>query len=693
MDAVAALAQSMCEGFATFAPLTTESTRLLEAGMNTCNDWSRVRLLCPSAQDLASLSRIRQCCFHVGGPADLFLLGDFGRGVVSLQDGIELPSGLYDSTFSGRCILSDGCRVSSTLVVKNVFLGESACVVGCGKVVCEGETTFGNGETFSVGPENGGRDLKLEVGMRFAHICRLAFKLDASKYNGQVAERLNPSSLTVLAARVEAFRCDVIRNSIVGPAAVLSCSTIDTCTLASSPERPVLVTHGAHLFGSILQNGCKASHGCRAEKVFLLESACLGENARVVQSVIGPDSTVAGGECHHSLLGPFVGFHHHSLLIATMWPHGRGNMGYGSMNGSNHTGRVNDQECWMGEGCFLGLGAAIKFPANMLGSPYSLVASATVVTPQKLRMPFSLLIDGGGGGGGEGGTALVVKPGWVLASSPYTIERASFKFMSRRKAKQHTTSYAIVRPTLVDLVRSAKRRLGIYKAGGPDGAIRKVAFISSASIDAGIQAYTAFLQRYALWGLLYVAKNAAFPARLRKVLQSSDRLSLPAADDDDSQLKFLAMDLDELDELDELELGESDAPPLFDPSAIDWFIRSDRPRVLLHQLQVLREELFDSDPNIGPLLDSLFGADGNSSEKLSLPAEHLRAALALLVRLENQYKDAVLESKNRDTPRGEQVIEDFQRVNSFCRTEGKDSVTDRAAKRAAQVEKFVANLL
>ena len=48
---------------------------------------------------------------------------------------------------------------------------------------------------------------------------------------------------------------------------------------------------------------------------------------------------MGGGECLHCLVGPFVGFHHQSLLIATIWPLGRGNVGYGANVGSNHTSR------------------------------------------------------------------------------------------------------------------------------------------------------------------------------------------------------------------------------------------------------------------------------------------------------------------------------------------------------------------
>ena len=90
-------------------------------------------------------------------------------------------------------------------------------------------------------------------------------------------------------------------------------------------------------------------------------------------------SSVGGAECAHSLIGPLIGIHHSSLLISCSWPNGRGNLAYGSKVGANHTGRVNDQECFTGEGVFYGLGVQIKFPFNTLHAPYSLIAGIYVL--------------------------------------------------------------------------------------------------------------------------------------------------------------------------------------------------------------------------------------------------------------------------------------------------------------------------
>src|SRR4029077_20042916 len=100
---------------------------------------------------------------------------------------------------------------------------------------------------------------------------------------------------------------------------------------------------------------------------------------------------VAEGEVTASLVGPFVGFHHQALLIAALWPEGKGNVGYGANVGSNHTSKAPDQEFRAGEGLFLGLGVSIKFPSAFRRAPYSIIACGVNTLPQKVTFPFSLI--------------------------------------------------------------------------------------------------------------------------------------------------------------------------------------------------------------------------------------------------------------------------------------------------------------
>ena len=75
----------------------------------------------------------------------------------------------------------------------------------------------------------------------------------------------------------------------------------------------------------------------------------------------------------------FISCHHSSLAL---WFYGKGNIGYGANIGSNHTGRLPDQECIPGEGVFFGLGCNIKYPCNFEKAPYSLIASGITLLPQ-----------------------------------------------------------------------------------------------------------------------------------------------------------------------------------------------------------------------------------------------------------------------------------------------------------------------
>jgi bifunctional N-acetylglucosamine-1-phosphate-uridyltransferase/glucosamine-1-phosphate-acetyltransferase GlmU-like protein len=104
--------------------------------------------------------------------------------------------------------------------------------------------------------------------------------------------------------------------------------------------------------------------------ILLMEHAHAGPKSLVAQSLLGPDVHVSAGEVHASVIGPNTNAHHQSLVIGVLWLLGRGNVGYGANVGSNHTGRLPDQETCSGEGIFWGL--SCEFPVDLSYSPYSI---------------------------------------------------------------------------------------------------------------------------------------------------------------------------------------------------------------------------------------------------------------------------------------------------------------------------------
>jgi carbonic anhydrase/acetyltransferase-like protein (isoleucine patch superfamily) len=266
---------------------------------------------------------------------------------------------------------------------------------------------------------------------------------------------------TVIQSGAVLKSCKLIHDCFIGQHATVVSATLNHVVIHSEYNQQTHVRNNASVAHSVIFEGCVVEDMCFLDHAYLAEESHVGVNARVCHSILAPDSSVSGGECHHSVVGPFIGFHHHSLLIATIWMSGRGNIGYGAMIGSNHTGRVNDQECWMGEGCFVGLNVSIKFPFNSTESSYSIIASDTSLAPQAIRFPFSLITSFPNSHLSPDGCSSQIRPGWVVSGNPYMIERCVISLFHRLLVfifhclGRHQSSLVVV-------VRSEPTRLTLF---------------------------------------------------------------------------------------------------------------------------------------------------------------------------------------------------------------------------------------
>ena len=121
---------------------------------------------------------------------------------------------------------------------------------------------------------------------------------------------------------------------------------IEALPVAASRQLAFAVLHatyGTLPFPAPLTGAEVAGHAIVRQSV-LLEHSGVEDHGIINETILGPNTSVAKGEVTASLVGPFVGFHHQSLLISAYWPEGKGNVAYGAKVGSNHTGRAPDQE-------------------------------------------------------------------------------------------------------------------------------------------------------------------------------------------------------------------------------------------------------------------------------------------------------------------------------------------------------------
>ncbi|MDR3001243.1 MAG: DUF4954 family protein [Fibromonadaceae bacterium] len=171
-------------------------------------------------------------------------------------------------------------------------------------------------------------------------------------------------------------------------------------------------------------------NGALVRDALLENNSIVSDNAIVKSSFIGSFSHISEAEVSSSLVGPLVQIHHHCLLISALWAEGRGNVGYGANVGSNHTGRMPDQEIVPGLGQFFGLGCSVKFPANFIEAPFTMIATGVVCEPQRLKFPFSLIKSGMG-------SVNEIVPGWVYSKNIYGVYRNIYKWDKRSETKNN----------------------------------------------------------------------------------------------------------------------------------------------------------------------------------------------------------------------------------------------------------------
>jgi hypothetical protein len=493
--------QELALGDAVLRPLYGDEIDQLETLGNLADDWSRVRVA-----DGFDWRKVRHCSFH----GDVLL----GRFVctVRLAEGLEVSAGLWHATLA-NCVIGHDTLLRDVKLLANYVVAQGVLILDCGVVSCDGRTAFGNGKELALGIESGGREVAVyaEIDVEVAAtVARSRGRRDLlNRYTSAVADYTAQvvSSRGIVGPGAVLRSTPKLHNSYIGSHALIDGATlVSDSTVLSNAEEPARVESGACVTGSLLQWGSRVATAAVVERSVLTEHSHAERHATVTSSILGPNTGVAGGEVVSCLLGPFVSFHHQALLIATLWPEGKGNVSYGANAGANHTSRAPDQEFWPGEGAFLGLGVNIKFPADLSGAPYTVLAAGVTTLPQKIRFPFSLVNMPSRHYAGVSPVFNEIIPAWLLTHSLYTLKRNEGKYLARNQARRAQFEFKILRPDIVELMRDACRRLEavsqvqeLYTDRDIEGLGKN--YLLETYRAPAIEAYRFFARYYALLGL------------------------------------------------------------------------------------------------------------------------------------------------------------------------------------------------
>jgi hypothetical protein len=473
----------------------------LESLGNSCTDWSRI-----SVAEGFDWGKVRHSSFH----GDI-VLGQFSRAV-PLGKGLELPAGIDHATLV-NCVIGNNAVIRDVKLLANYVVAEEAVLLDCGSITCEGETAFGNGAALPIGIESGGREVavyaEIDPEVAEAVACSRSEPGLLPEYAKAVAEYVARvrSERGVIERGAMVRSTPNVRNTYVGRHAHIDAATlVADSTILSNSDEPAQVESGGCVTESLLQWGSRVSTMAIVDRSVLMEHSHAERHGKVTATILGPNTGVAAGEAISCLLGPFVSFHHQALLIATLWPEGRGNVAYGANVGSNHTSKAPDQEFRPGEGAFLGLGVNVKFPSDFSRAPYTILACGVITLPQKLLFPFSLINVPSASYPGIPGAYNEIIPAWLLTDSVYTLKRNEGKHQSRNKARRKQFDFRIFRPTIVEMMRDACRRLEavrqvkeVYTERDIEGLGKN--FMREACRQPAIAAYRFFIRYYALVAL------------------------------------------------------------------------------------------------------------------------------------------------------------------------------------------------
>jgi hypothetical protein len=483
-------------------PLTEREVDALKSRGNRSSDWGRVLV----AERFTPAFIVNSAFF-----GDC-VLGVLAGEEVPVDTATSLPSGIYNSTIVSSEV-GNGCFVSDVALVSNYILKERCVVFDTGALTASPKCAFGNGREIAIGIETGGREVTSYAEITIPVATVVATRRGDREFLAAYREFVKSyvDSCTAPFGVIE--RGGVIRHAVrvedvyVGEGALIDGATnVQNCTLLSTPEERTGISHGAYVRNSCLQYGCDVTSMAIVDDSVLTEHSHVERHGKVTQSIIGPNTGVAEGEVTASLVGPFVGFHHQAMLIAALWPEGKGNVGYGANVGSNHTSKAPDQEIWCGEGFFFGLGVNIKFPSDFTDAPYSLVATAVDTLPQKVDLPFSLINKPSRAFGGVPPAYNEIFPAWVLSENLYSVLRNEGKYKKRNKAKRTQFVFDVFRRDIVEKMIVARGRLKNVekvKEFYTDQDIRGLGknFMLEKSRLKAIEVYNFYVEYFALQGL------------------------------------------------------------------------------------------------------------------------------------------------------------------------------------------------
>lgn len=445
--------------------LTAQEIKVLEANLNHNEDssWNNFYV---SEEDGAFDPSLIHLSFFSG----YVILGKLKNQTLNYND-LYLTCGIQRSKIS-NLIAGDDCVIHNVAYLDNYIIGNRVILFNIKEICCTKHSKFGNGILkkgepednrvwIGVANENDGRAILPFEDMIPADAYIWSHYRDDSELLNRFVELTEYGNTGEL--NTTGFIDDdcVIKNSNIIKDAKIGKATyikgalkLKNITILSSEEEPSQIGEGVEMVNGILGYGSKLFYQAIAIRFVIGRNCQVKYGARLLNSVLGDNSTISCCEVLNNLIFPFHEQHHNSSFLIATTVQGQSNIASGATIGSNHNSRSPDGEIFAKRGFWPGL--CSDFKHNSRFASFVLVSKGSYQHELDIPYPFALVSPGE-----KSDEAITIIPAFWFMYDMFAITRNKNKFAKRdkRKTKIQNIEFDPMAPDTMQEIMAAMERL------------------------------------------------------------------------------------------------------------------------------------------------------------------------------------------------------------------------------------------
>ncbi len=402
------------------------------------------------------------------------VLGPLRAAKVKYHD-LELECGIYNSKLRDVVTGSDDA-IHNVAYLENYRLGNGVILFNVQEMSCTKHSKFGNGILkqgesedvrvwIGVANENDGRKVLPFESMIPADAYLWSRKRGDKKLLKRFVELTEMGNTKKNDTYGTVGNESVIKNTtLLKDAKIGECAYIKgafklkNITVLSSAQEESQIGEGVEMVNGIMGYGCRVFYQSVAVRFVLGRNCQLKYGARLLNSILGDNSTVSCCELLNNLIFPFHEQHHNSSFLIATTVMGQSNIAAGATIGSNHNSRSPDGEIIAGRGFWPGL--CSDFKHNSKFASFVLASKGSYQHELNISYPFSLIAAAGED------EPIQIMPAYWFMFNMFAIARNNYKFKKRDKRVvrvQHIETDPLAPDTMQQILPALSRIIELSK--------------------------------------------------------------------------------------------------------------------------------------------------------------------------------------------------------------------------------------